>query len=1117
MAGKAGGRSERSRQRAAERAKGNSKGNSKGGAKRNTPTVNLSQVNTWGSRYEYAANKGSVGQTLNKGTKPALAPSVPSAPAETPGTAPDAYINIVHIERRPFGTDVATLPGVEVTYSVSDKKEDEETYGDYGWGVDRSESGGNSYDKDSDRANRDVNPNVMEYSDNPALQMVYNPKTGEYTLNNAATGEAVAGMRLNDNEEYEAFGAWEQMEKGNPESLAVDETFNFYDKNPDGTLNFDKVTKSMTTRKGVEKGYDYTTTTTEDTFYGKYEEQAHYNPGEQKINRIDRKRDTFIGSIPMDFHTLNINEQAYEIGMTAEAFSDLMEAVGDPADTEALADTARTVDIVATVASVVMSIYNIVQMAPYLANPQAALAALKNLANVAQGISDVNGLAGKSPMSNRAGSAKTINKALNNLYGADFNSHSFNGDGDAKLVVKEGLAGAFKTSPMYGEYNFYNSGNLLPVQNYDINNRFEKEHPQIEKGDNGMQQAIMPTSLIGMNNVKAAHLLSADEAQFLRNVTTLDGTVRSTSEHSQPQSLDGSSNAAYPYDDDGYRGILHYSLNDEVSFASIANQTFCLYNGRLHKVNTKTNGTSSLYSRLQELNISAGNLAIKIANRIPQNAMDHILLMVTQIKAVAPVERINKKDPVDGSLPEYKNLAATVTTPNLQASIKQHLEDGKRFFHIWGTTEANNGTRIAVSLGGTTEYGVAVDKFWRMDIDLLDAFGSILNVNNSGTEELYYAVTVYDKTSGMESLPVKSNACFNFSKTINLYIANPSTKYGLKIYRKDSYSSMYKFISLQSYSADATFVDNLADIPSPQFLDFTEITEITGLKGLVEHKATLFAYKGSYVYFSKPGRPNIWNELQCVTVNEQVTGLASSPLGLMIFTAHNTYLLGGTDKVNYTISNLSKSVGCSYPTSIANIKNAVIWIYAGDVMLSIGSTINNLTKGRYRFGYLGSPSLTVINAVAVGDVYYIFTPQKTIKMDFSLNHPIITEMDLAGAFGCKRDNRLYFVKNNKLSIAYTNTGADDTLSWHTVKFVGNSMDLTKEFNSVNVVYRGSFRIIVKIDDVTVTTRSFNSITPAVADIGIPVDFNEGLAIHLEISGKGQIFSYRYIFDNRNLR
>ena len=79
------------------------------------------------------------------------------------------------------------------------------------------------------------------------------------------------------------------------------------------------------------------------------------------------------------------------------------------------------------------------------------------------------------------------------------------------------------------------------------------------------------------------------------------------------------------------------------------------------------------------------------------------------------------------------------------------------------------------------------------------------------------------------------------------------------------------------------------------------------------------------------------------------------------------------------------------------------------------------------------------------------------------------------------------------------------------------MDLTKEFNSVNVVYRGSFRIVVKIDDVPVVTMDFNSIKPAVADIGIPVDFNEGLAIHLEISGKGQIYSYRYIFDNRNLR
>ena len=325
---------------------------------------------------------------------------------------------------------------------------------------------------------------------------------------------------------------------------------------------------------------------------------------------------------------------------------------------------------------------------------------------------------------------------------------------------------------------------------------------------------------------------------------------------------------------------------------------------------------------------------------------------------------------------------------------------------------------------------------------------------------------------------------------------------------------MYKFISLQSYKGNNVFVDNLADIPSPQYLDFTEIKEVTGLRGLVEHKATLFAYKGSYVYFSKPGRPNIWNELQCVTVNEQITGLASSPLGLMIFTSHSTYLLGGTDRVNYTISNLSKSIGCSHPTSVANIKNAVIWIFDGDVMLSVGSTINNLTKGRYKFKDNGK--LEIINAITVGDIYYIFSKEKVTKMDFSLNHPIITEMNIANAFGASVNNELYFVKDYVLYRAYQGSRYSK-LTATTVKFVGGSMDLTKEFNSVNVVYKGDFTISVYIDDMLVFKGDFSSDKQAVANIGIPVDYNEGLGIHLKFEGKGKIYSYRYIFDNRNLR
>jgi len=109
----------------------------------------------------------------------------------------------------------------------------------------------------------------------------------------------------------------------------------------------------------------------------------------------------------------------------------------------------------------------------------------------------------------------------------------------------------------------------------------------------------------------------------------------------------------------------------------------------------------------------------------------------------------------------------------------------------------------------------------------------------------------------------------------------------------------------------------------------------------------------------------------------------------MIFTKYSTYLLGGTDSVSYTISNLSKSIGCSEPSSIANIKNAVVWIFDGDVMLSIGSTINNLTKGRYSFVNPGE-TLRIINAIVVGDIYYVFTDTKVVKMDFGLNHPVIT-------------------------------------------------------------------------------------------------------------------------------
>jgi hypothetical protein len=1092
--------------------KGAAKGSNSGGNKGNAPTVNLSGVSVTASADHSESGRVKTGRvdahiTLTNTAK--LAPQV--------GTPPDDFYKS-YLVHKPFGTDEVHLPGVEITASADDTEDEETASPQYGYGRDNSESNGNVSGDRQSRDNPDVNENVMDYEENPALKMIYNPKTNEYSLIDAATGSVVAGMELQDDGSYKSVGAWEQMEKGNPGSLAVDQTFETFEIGKDGKLDYNKVVKSMTTRKGTEPGYEYSTTTTEDTWYGKSETTAHYNPGEDKINRVDVNTKTFIGSIPTDYHTVNRKGTPKEIGGLAEAATDLFEALGDPEDTETLSSVARGVDTFATIVSVGFSLMNFYSTLPMMfKNLPATLAGLKSLAEAVEGISDLAdsfGAPGYSKMNSTPNRAKSIAQATRNLYGANLFAQYFNGDGDSRRVVNDGVAGAFIESPAYGEYNYLNSGYLSPVQNYSMLNRFEKQNPTIEKGDDNMQQAIMPTALIGINNVKENHLLSADEAQYLLNVTTLSGSIESTKSHAEDINI-GTYNASYEYDDDGYRGRLVYNQADEVSFADVANQTFCVSTGRLYLVNTKKSGKNILNDNIKFPYINVGDLKIRIENSIPSTLMQAILDMIQKIKVVAPVERLNQKDPKDGSLPAYSNVAAAITTPELDKNIRKHLEDGKRFFHIEGTTAANNGDRIAVALGGTTEYAVATDKVWKMDLDLLDAFGSVLNVNNNGTDEIYYAVTVYDKSSGMESLPVKSNSCFNFSKLIHLYVENPSAEHSLKIYRKDVASSMYKFISLQSYKGNNVFIDNLADIPSPQFLDFTEIKEVTGLKGLVEHKATLFAYKGSYVYFSKPGRPNIWNELQCVTVNEQITGLASSPLGLMIFTKNSTYLLGGTDRVNYAISNLSKSIGCSEPKSIANIKNAVVWIFNGDVMLSIGSTINNLTKGRYAITEIGE-KLNVINALTVGDVYYIFTDKKVVKMDFSLNHPMITEMDIANGFGCQVNNELYYVKNGIIYKAYNSADLDKLIAT-TVKFVGGSMDLTKEFNSVNIVYKGEFKITVYIDDVEVISREFSSDKQTVADIGIPVDFNEGLGIHLKFEGKGKIFSYRYIFDNRNLR
>lgn len=934
----------------------------------------------------------------------------------------------------------------------------------------------------------------VDHPENKALQISITDS--RVSVSNKVDGMELGGWK-NDSKSptgISGYGIGQQLELGNTGRLGVGHTFTSYEV-VDNKLNYNVITSTFKTEKINDKNYSHKTTSVEYGSFSTTTREGYLNHDIGGVNKANITYDTVIGKFTIDYHYWNTAKGAVEFGYMAELAMDVLEVFD--VDVKTAGNIAKGVEIASIIAFSVIPGFRTGLLGLKMLDFNKAIGlatALSGFTSAYSGIMDMANILGVS--FDKTAGVTTDSPNINNFFSG--------GDNDLSKV-NDDISENFNESPLGLEAMFLRSNDIMPVTQDTPTQKIKREYANITEGELNME-ANLPTELVGMNNSKASNLLSINEAQYLENVILYRGIVESSTKDIEVHnSID--TDCIYLYDDDGFTGGIKYNKSQNVSIAQLANTTYCIVDGVVHMLNTKVNGIADIKDRLLTLKLEPGTIALEIATNLSETKIKEIDKMVDEMRVVAEAEKSYIDEPKKGQLPDYVKVNASIDSEDYKKKFKECLKNGIRKAVIKGSTDAADGKKVAIILGGLTETAVARDKRWQVELDLLVAFGSIFN--RFSNDELSYAVTVYDPKTGRESNPVKNDMSLTYDTKVGIKIKNIPAGFKAKLYRRNIGSTLYKYIATVDKE---DYEDNLTDIPSAQYLDFREIHDVDGLKGLVEHKATLFAFKGPNVYFTRPGKPNTWNELQSVTINENVIAMASSPLGLVVFSKNTTYLLGGTDKFNYTLANVSQSIGCSSALSVQNIKNAIIWEFNGYLMVSIGSAINNITRGRFEL-----PKGKIINSVVVGDVYYLFMDAKVVKLDFNTNQPQITLIDYKNAFGISLNHDLYYLQDGKVYKSYDDETQYNVMTYITNKFVGSSFDLTKEWNSVNIVYSGDLEISVYIDDKEVVSRHFTSDSQDVANIGIPVDHNEGLGIHLKIVGVGKVYNYRYIFDNRNMR
>jgi len=107
-------------------------------------------------------------------------------------------------------------------------------------------------------------------------------------------------------------------------------------------------------------------------------------------------------------------------------------------------------------------------------------------------------------------------------------------------------------------------------------------------------------------------------------------------------------------------------------------------------------------------------------------------------------------------------------------------------------------------------------------------------------------------------------------------------------------------------------------------------------KYIARYAKMLFVSNGTQrIYFSDPGLPDSWPSLNYIDIPAKhgvVTGFASQPGSLIIFTERSVLILRGVPPLRYDLDVLHERIGCDAPNTISQFGSVIYFTFRGAIM-----------------------------------------------------------------------------------------------------------------------------------------------------------------------------------------
>lgn len=369
-----------------------------------------------------------------------------------------------------------------------------------------------------------------------------------------------------------------------------------------------------------------------------------------------------------------------------------------------------------------------------------------------------------------------------------------------------------------------------------------------------------------------------------------------------------------------------------------------------------------------------------------------------------------------------------------------------------------------------------------------------------------YCFTFYDDSTGVESPPNSATTEITVTtKSIDLSsipTSSDSQVDKVRIYRIGGTLTQYTLVDTIN-EGTTTYNDNIADTDvDGHILDSQNYHEApVGLRYLTEHNSVFFGAVADKLYFTPVAKPYAWGELDFIDLPGTITGIGSTPTGLAVFMQNKTYIVTGTEPVDFSRQIFDENQGCVNNDTIATLKGMLIWLSEDGFCVTQGGLVEVISRPK-----LGKLNVTSINAVTYDDVYYLLLSDKILALDLRYEPAYkeynIGSLDRLGVFS----DTLYAVIDGYIHTLFTAV-KDKDYSWKSPEFTEGDISMYKTYKDIYLHLDGQVRIEVFIDGNSVLYTSVSG--KGIKNFKVPQAKQKGSTIQFSLKGTGVVNEIEY--------